>query len=453
MINRKKNHQDVERGTIGKKPPVPGPTRGGGIVTASLIKMAGVLIVMGMIFFAWNQYIPKKTYAVVIDAGSTGSRIHVYQFNAGFSGVELKDELFEQLKPGLSSYAKEPAMGAASLKPLLKHALDIIPKSEMPKTPVMIGATAGLRMLPGTAADELLEESRSLLRKEYSFKPFADSAVSVMSGDDEGKFAWLAVNMLTKKLGAPAGKTVGVIDLGGGSVQMMRALEAKGKATAVPEYVTATSWQGKKYDLYVNSFLGFGLKAGRMAVLKQEGAAKACMPQFAAETYKYNNEEADATGGEGSNFDKCRAAAVKALDVDKPCEVEEGCAFGGKWGAIEPGKPKEFFLLSYLYERIEQAGAGEYEPDEGIGVATVDELAKAASRVCSMSLVDLKTATKAGSIHPEDPPYFCLDLSYIHALLTAGFRIDGRFKMAKKFDIDSVKYEAAWSLGAALEML
>lgn len=50
-------------------------------------------------------------YAVVFDAGSTGSRVHVYRFDAGKSGdgeLKLVSDTFEQLKPGLSAFADNP---------------------------------------------------------------------------------------------------------------------------------------------------------------------------------------------------------------------------------------------------------------------------------------------------------------------------------------------------------
>jgi hypothetical protein len=69
-------------------------------------------------------------YAVVFDAGSTGSRIHVFKFRtssqAGTS--ELMHDTFEQLKPGLSAYADDPQKAADSLKPLLETALKTVPK-------------------------------------------------------------------------------------------------------------------------------------------------------------------------------------------------------------------------------------------------------------------------------------------------------------------------------------
>lgn len=50
-------------------------------------------------------------YAVVIDAGSTGSRVIAYEFHIGYldGRLVLDKELFIQVKPGLSSYHDKPA--------------------------------------------------------------------------------------------------------------------------------------------------------------------------------------------------------------------------------------------------------------------------------------------------------------------------------------------------------
>lgn len=50
-------------------------------------------------------------YAVVIDAGSTGSRVIGYEFHIGYldNRLVLDKELFVQVKPGLSSYHDKPA--------------------------------------------------------------------------------------------------------------------------------------------------------------------------------------------------------------------------------------------------------------------------------------------------------------------------------------------------------
>lgn len=50
-----------------------------------------------------------KTYAVVIDAGSTGTRVLAFEFHLGYldGRLVLDAELFKQLKPGLSSFVNE----------------------------------------------------------------------------------------------------------------------------------------------------------------------------------------------------------------------------------------------------------------------------------------------------------------------------------------------------------
>lgn len=112
----------------------------------------------------------QAKFSVVIDAGSTGSRVHIFKFLTSAAGAQdLQFDKFEQLKPGLSSYAADPKAAAASLKPLLALALETIPEALHAQTHVSVGATAGLRMLPGTKADEILAEVRALL-KTYPFQ-------------------------------------------------------------------------------------------------------------------------------------------------------------------------------------------------------------------------------------------------------------------------------------------
>lgn len=57
-----------------------------------------------------------------------GSRVHVYRFLEKDDKLELQSDKFEQLKPGLSSYADDPKKAAESLKPLLEIALQTVPK-------------------------------------------------------------------------------------------------------------------------------------------------------------------------------------------------------------------------------------------------------------------------------------------------------------------------------------
>lgn len=70
--------------------------------------------------------------------------------------MKLKAQLFEEIKPGLSSYANNPVEGADKLNVLLNHAKEFIPQELWAETPVSLKATAGLRLLPKDKADAIL---------------------------------------------------------------------------------------------------------------------------------------------------------------------------------------------------------------------------------------------------------------------------------------------------------
>merc|ERR1739844_170644 len=80
-----------------------------------------------------------RVHAVVIDAGSTGSRVLAFTFKRDiFDGNQLKleDELWKQNKPGLSSFAQEPVLAGESVQQLLNSAKERIPAKYWSKTPI-----------------------------------------------------------------------------------------------------------------------------------------------------------------------------------------------------------------------------------------------------------------------------------------------------------------------------
>jgi apyrase len=62
-----------------------------------------------------------------------------------------------QLKPGLSAYPNDPRQSANSLVTLLDKAEASVPRELRPKTPVRVGATAGLRALGHQASENILQ--------------------------------------------------------------------------------------------------------------------------------------------------------------------------------------------------------------------------------------------------------------------------------------------------------
>ena len=131
---------------------------------------------------------PIVQYALTIDAGSTGSRIHVYKFHNCGPSPELEYETFKMLNPGLSSYAGDPTAAAASLDPLLEEAKRVVPSELWKCTPVEVKATAGLRLLGTQESDAILDEVRNRLETNWDFVVPNEKAVEIMDGKDEGGY-------------------------------------------------------------------------------------------------------------------------------------------------------------------------------------------------------------------------------------------------------------------------
>lgn len=80
---------------------------------------------------------------------------------------------------------------------LLEDAKREIPKEYWSKTPLILKATAGLRLLPAAEAENLLNSVRELFKRT----PFltTEESVEIMDGTDEGIFSWFTVNFLLGK--------------------------------------------------------------------------------------------------------------------------------------------------------------------------------------------------------------------------------------------------------------
>ena len=82
-------------------------------------------------------------------------------------------------------------------------------------TPLSLKATGGVRALSKEVQDRIINAVRVKMAT-YPFEMTADS-VSVISGEDEGFYMWLAVNTLLDNIhpNKVINSTVGTIELGG----------------------------------------------------------------------------------------------------------------------------------------------------------------------------------------------------------------------------------------------
>ncbi|KAF5749195.1 putative adenosine diphosphatase [Tripterygium wilfordii] len=397
-------------------------------------------------------------YAVIFDAGSSGSRVHVFCFDSNMDLVPVgKDlELFLQIKPGLSAYPKDPQAAALSLVSLLDKAESVVPKEFRPKTPVRVGATAGLRALGGDSSDRILQAVRDLLKDRSSFKSDAKS-VTVLDGSQEGCYQWVTINSLLGNVGRKYSDTVGVVDLGGGSVQMAYAISEEDAAKAPrildgeDAYVKKMYLKGKNYYLYVHSYLHYGLLAARAEILKlSEESGNPCILVGYDGSYKYGGKSYKASASSsGSNVDGCRSLAVKALRVNDTVCTHMKCTFGGIWNGGGGDGQKHLFVASFFFDRAAEAGF--IDINKPVAKVHPADFEDAAKRACQTKLDDAKSIYS--HVEVDNLPYLCMDLVYQYTLLVDGFGLDPwqEITLVKKVQYQNFLAEAAWPLGSAIE--
>ncbi|XWS57819.1 hypothetical protein CRYUN_Cryun09bG0206300 [Craigia yunnanensis] len=399
----------------------------------------------------------NRNYAVIFDAGSSGSRVHVYCFDQNLDLVPIGSELelFEQLKPGLSHYANDPQAAANSLLSLLGKAESVVPLDLRSKTPVRVGATAGLRALEGDASDRILQAVRELLKDKSTLKSEANG-VRILDGSQEGSYEWVTINYLLGNLGRTYGDTVGIVDLGGGSVQMAYAISENAalKAPRIPagedNYVNEMYLKGSKYHLYVHSYLHYGLLAARAEILKvSEDYGNPCILEGFDGTYKYGGEEYKASASSsGTRMEECRRVTLKALKVNDTCKHMK-CTFGDVWNGGGGDGQKNLFVASFFFDRAAQAGF--VKATDPVAKVQPNSFADAAKRACETKYADAK-ATYA-DVDESNLAYICMDLVYEYTLLVDGFGLDPYqdITLVKQVKYGNSLVEAAWPLGSAIE--
>ncbi|KAK6118545.1 hypothetical protein DH2020_047715 [Rehmannia glutinosa] len=400
-----------------------------------------------------------QNYAVVFDAGSTGSRVHVFSFDQNLDLLRFGQEyeFVLAIEPGLSSYANDPNAAAQSLEPLLKNAEAVVPKELHAVTPLRLGATAGLRQLPGNASEAILDAVRNLFKNESSLNYRAEW-VSVLQGTDEGVYEWVAINYLLGSVGKNYSSTVGMVDLGGGSVQMAYAIsdESVANAPEVPDgvesYVTNRVVMGTKYHLYSHSYLNYGMRAARAQNLNlSRGNGNPCVTNGYQGTYEYNGVVYKVSApASGTSMRRCRALTRKTLRIDAPC-LHRNCSFNGVWNGGGGDGFNNLYVASFFHDTAVESGIIEANATS----ANVRPIAyrNAAKRACQATIDNIRSTFP--HIDERDVPFLCMDLVYQFTLLVDGFGIDPlqEIRVLRQVDYKGSLVEAAWPLGCAVELL
>jgi len=229
-------------------------------------------------------------HALMIDAGSQGTRLHLYEFKQRIlehrhevqHAIEGKKLSFpttdsrwtSRLKPGLDYFAyiedieNMKRQLVSYLGPLIDFAKQTLEAKEdsWSDYPIYLKATGGLRSLPRPYRLRLVEEVRNLF-SDKAFNPFFFEIehARVISGEEEAIYGWTAVNFVKGTLirnsegyGSVLGPNVtyGMLEMGGASTQIAY-FEPHGDVMA--NLFKLQIGAAKHWNVYVHSFLYFGV--------------------------------------------------------------------------------------------------------------------------------------------------------------------------------------------------
>lgn len=428
--------------------------------------------------------LPLVQYALMIDAGSTGSRIHIYKFHNCGPSPTFEYEVFRMIQPGLSSYAGLPTAAAESLDPLLDEAMTVVPESLRGCTPVAVKATAGLRLLGARQSDDILKAVHDHILSEYPF-PFPDKdGVVIMDGKDEGVYAWITANYLLNTIRGDSPKDAppyAVLDLGGGSTQIVFEPqfgdEKSDTGLKEGEHKYELEFGEAKRVLYQHSYLGYGLKSARESVhrvvqfmdslrsSKNDANDRVrmihnpCLAQGSVKEVKLPSGDGDTmtvtmTGSDVGNFEACNRILELVMAKDDVCELKP-CSFNGVYqpSLLDAFPNGKILLLSYFYDRVTPLQLADSSPDHPQPPMSISTFATLAKRVCAgpTSWEQYWGTYPEVMEELEGRPEWCLDLSFQHALLVLGYEFgdDREVQLGKRIQ----GTELGWCLGATIAMV
>ncbi|EGW35615.1 uncharacterized protein SPAPADRAFT_69800 [Spathaspora passalidarum NRRL Y-27907] len=338
-------------------------------------------------------------YGIVIDSGSSGSRIQIYKWSDPKTLLKSKSQSVLQsppkiiqepnwtkkISPGISTYntnSKIKEIWSKHYSELMKFAEGIIPADKHGETPVFVLSTAGMRLLPKTTQNKILKETCSSIKKNTNFYlPDCSNFVQIIDGSTEGIYGWLGLNYLMGQFNnydetLKSHQSIGFMDMGGASTQIAFVPSSPEQIKKHAEDLAKVTLrnvngQTQSWDVFVATWLGFGANEARKRFLNQlinlsivneqtsNEINDPCLPKGATAEYGLDGKRYKIVGV--GNYEMCTRTIYPLLMKAIPCQ-DEPCLFNGIHGPKLNFEKDKFIGISeywYTANDIFQSG-GEY---------------------------------------------------------------------------------------------
>lgn len=389
--------------------------------------------------------------ALIFDAGSTGTRVYIFEYDFPKGSVVprvyspdriLKTDLDPKgtswsysIKPGIHTLVNDRKKIDAYLEKIMNFVLGKIPdfKENQPRMRMFFNATAGVRSLSKKDQTSLVNDV-ALFFKKIGMK---DKRTEVLDGNREGIYSWITINTLLGNINLQKGEfsTVGVLDMGGYSTQITFVpLELSGKN------IIRVSLGSLIYELYTNSFDGFGVRTSIDALSSPDCFNQDIDKNLVSGLVK------DMSGSPSGNYQDCKQAIQRKLFTS--CEKNKRyCTLKN---AEVPRIWGKFFAISgfAFLDRIFRFSRFSSESIDKLG-----------THICQQKWSDLVDSYK-----DRDKAEFlatsCFEMAYYSTFLSGEYHLPGSRNSGVGFGSDTeniipvVEIQGisvtSWALGAAV---
>ncbi|XP_066476740.1 ectonucleoside triphosphate diphosphohydrolase 7 [Tiliqua scincoides] len=445
---------------------------------------------------------PALNYGVVVDCGSSGSRVFVY-FWPPHNGnphdlldiQQMRDHssipVVKKIKPGISSLASTPDKANEYMMPLLSFAAAHVPQVKHKETPLYILCTAGMRLLPEWQQTAILKDLVNDVPLEFDFL-FSVSQAEVISGKQEGVYAWIGINFVLGRFDHEEEKdsvvsvtvagqeeplvrkrTVGILDMGGASLQIAYEVSSstafsspqqeEAAKSLLAEFNLGCDVQHTKhvYRVYVNTHLGFGgnfarrryeelvlnqtgirnrLQSEQMGVNPEVPILDPCLPVGLEDIVEQNGQTWHVRGK--GDWQTCTEQLHPLLAGDNGSHA----SLSNTYRAPIDFANSEFYGFSEFYyctEDVLRLGGQYHAPT----------FTRAAQDYCSLrwSVLTQRFRDHLYSTHADlhRVKYQCFKSAWMHQVLHEGFNFPKDYSGLRTAQLVS-DHEVQWTLGAIL---
>ncbi|KAK9449287.1 nucleoside phosphatase family-domain-containing protein [Limtongia smithiae] len=434
--------------------------------------------------------LPSQTsYGIVIDAGSSGSRVQIYAWRAAFDAAAATlpavgkggNDWYKKIAPGISSYASHSNdLEHDHLEKLLKHAKSIVPREQHATTPIFLFATAGMRLLPEPVQKQLLDKTCFYIKKTTDFLVSdCTESIRVIDGETEGLYGWLALNYMLGAFDNPEkhahGKghhTYGFLDMGGASAQVAFAPNATEASKHLDDLygVRLRTQAGVplEYNVFVSTWLGYGANEARRRYIEMlvdeqtlsEVVLDPCLPNGLEDTSVFEANDRKLVGA--GNLTQCLAKTYPLLSKDIPCD-DDPCLFGGVHAPAIDFDVNHFIGVSEYWHTTRSGLFADLLPAAAVsqdkavpGAYDYATFSKNIGYVCSQDWDKLKKTAEELDLKSKNLKELCFKGAWVMNMLHSGFgvpRVDDSMSSASSSNdhfqsMDTINgVELSWTLG------